>query len=105
LEAIYESLSQEDHDAAHGHGSDDAPVESCFLRDIADSKVAEYDHEHEEVVDGETVLDYVRGDELEAPLSTAHEIYEERGEECDEDPESGLRIREGQCCCRMELGA
>ena len=68
LEARDDGSTEEDEDAAQDEGSDDSPEQHLVLVLAFYAEEREQHEEHEEVVDGERLLDEVAGEELQRLL-------------------------------------
>ena len=64
-EALDELGAHRDHGAAHQQGAHDAPEEDAVLVERRDREEAEEHRDHEDVVDGQGLLDEVAGDVLD----------------------------------------
>ena len=86
VEVRQERRAGEDEDEAHDHRADDAPQEHAVLILPADLEVLEHHEEHEEVVDGQRLLDQVRRDEQHGVIGPVSDLDEDAEKQRQADP-------------------
>jgi len=74
---VHESGSREDESRPHHQRAEDAPEEHLVLADRWHPERGEDHHEHEEVVDGEGLLQKVSGGEFQRPFRAEPGVDEE----------------------------
>src|SRR5207248_6947215 len=101
MEPLQERAAGEDEGAAHDQGADDAPEKHAVLVRGGDAEGGKDDDEHEDVVDGERLLDQVAGRELHRSLRTEPAVdrrrEQRRQSHPDHAPDAGLLERDRMC--------